>query len=201
MTTQINKLFDLLDDWRRLPDYQLERRADIFFALYLSEIIKGRFTTDIQYIIPEFPIKKDDTNQSFKMDYIAVSDAIVYFIELKTDNASRRSTQDEYLEKAKEKNISALIDGVLEIRKKTKAKKKYDHLLEKLEQIGWVKQNKEKWENTIKHKDYNIQIVYIQPNNDHSNKTIISFDDVKKYLIHKEDELVQRFIKSLEKWK
>ncbi|MFH1527141.1 MAG: hypothetical protein ABIG69_10915 [Bacteroidota bacterium] len=26
----INKLFDLLDDWRNLPAYQLERRANKF---------------------------------------------------------------------------------------------------------------------------------------------------------------------------
>lgn len=34
------RLFDLLDDWRNLPSYQLERRADIFFALHLEIIIK-----------------------------------------------------------------------------------------------------------------------------------------------------------------
>jgi hypothetical protein len=65
---QIDKLFDLLDDWRLLPDYQLERRADIFFALSLPEIIKGKFNKNIEYIIPEFPIKKVESNQSFKID-------------------------------------------------------------------------------------------------------------------------------------
>jgi len=33
----INELFDLLDDWRNLPSYQLERRADIFFAIHLEK--------------------------------------------------------------------------------------------------------------------------------------------------------------------
>jgi hypothetical protein len=37
----ISKLFHLLDNWRNLPSYQLERRADIFFALYLDKIIKS----------------------------------------------------------------------------------------------------------------------------------------------------------------
>jgi len=35
---KIEKLFDLLDDWRRLPAYQLERRADIIFAVHLEKI-------------------------------------------------------------------------------------------------------------------------------------------------------------------
>jgi len=38
----INKLFDLMDDWRNLPAYQLERRADIFFAIHLEEIIEKK---------------------------------------------------------------------------------------------------------------------------------------------------------------
>jgi len=41
MTTEtlIDELFDKLDEWRSLPAYQLERRADIFFAIYLKDII------------------------------------------------------------------------------------------------------------------------------------------------------------------
>jgi len=37
----IDNLFNLLDDWRTLPAYQLERRADIFFALYLDKILES----------------------------------------------------------------------------------------------------------------------------------------------------------------
>ena len=36
----IERVFKLLDNWRHLPDYQLERRADIFFALFLPEVLK-----------------------------------------------------------------------------------------------------------------------------------------------------------------
>ena len=43
MEKLLNKLFETLDDWRNLPAYQLERRADVFFAIYLDEIIKGKF--------------------------------------------------------------------------------------------------------------------------------------------------------------
>ncbi|MBV2194981.1 MAG: hypothetical protein KUL78_00555, partial [Flavobacterium sp.] len=53
----IDKLFELLDDWRFLPAYQLERRADIFFALHLEKIIEKKFNVKIDTIIPEFPVR------------------------------------------------------------------------------------------------------------------------------------------------
>ena len=31
---------ELLDRWRHFPAYQLERRADVFFALYLPGIVE-----------------------------------------------------------------------------------------------------------------------------------------------------------------
>ena len=45
MTTtdsKINQLFNNLDTWRHLPNYQLERRADIFFSLYLAEVLQAQ---------------------------------------------------------------------------------------------------------------------------------------------------------------
>ena len=101
----MNKLFEKLDDWRNFPSYQLERRADIFFAIHLEKIIEYKLETKIDYIIPEFPIKKDSLpehskfnkkplkrpNQSFHVDYLAYSKESeeVYLIELKTEENSR----------------------------------------------------------------------------------------------------------------
>jgi hypothetical protein len=45
MSDTISKIFDNLDSWRHLPSYQLERRADIFFAAYLPELLMARFGT------------------------------------------------------------------------------------------------------------------------------------------------------------
>ena len=36
---RIDRIFDLLDGWRHLPAYQLERRADIFFGLFLPDVL------------------------------------------------------------------------------------------------------------------------------------------------------------------
>lgn len=93
-------------------------------------------------------------------------------------------------------NIPDLVDGVLEIRKATSAKKKYDNLLLLLSKVGWV--DKVSTKNTST--NYDIEIVYIQPNTDNSDKTIITFNDISKILADKQDELTKRFIKSLNKW-
>ena len=55
---QYDIVFDNLDKWRHLPNYQLERRADIFFSLYLKEVIEEKYHVKLQdTIIPEFPIQ------------------------------------------------------------------------------------------------------------------------------------------------
>ncbi len=57
---RINDIFGRLDNWRHLPTYQLERRADIFFSLYLSDVVGEYFGVVLEKeIIPEFPIKRD----------------------------------------------------------------------------------------------------------------------------------------------
>ncbi len=39
---QIDTLFNRMDAWRHLPNYQLERRADLFFSLYLPEVLEAK---------------------------------------------------------------------------------------------------------------------------------------------------------------
>jgi len=51
----INVLFGKLDEWRKLPSYQLERRAYIFFAKHLPIIFKHEFNKKVIDIIPELP--------------------------------------------------------------------------------------------------------------------------------------------------
>jgi hypothetical protein len=205
----IDKIFNHLDEWRHLPAYQLERRTDIFFAIYLPDIIKWKFRQNIEHVVPEFPVrlgsldtmnKHENPNHSIKIDYLAVCNEskTVYLIELKTDTSSHREKQDLYMEKAKEINVKSLIDGVLEIRKATSSSIKYDNLISVLAQIGWV----DPFTLTNTSEDYNIEIIYIQPTKpDHSEKTIISFADIAHSLAERQDKLTQRFVKSLEKWK
>lgn len=39
---RICALFDRMDNWRHLPSYQLERRADLIFSLYLPEVLVAK---------------------------------------------------------------------------------------------------------------------------------------------------------------
>jgi hypothetical protein len=54
---KINDIFDNLDDWRHLPAYQLERRADIFFSIYLPELLEQHYGFEIEGLVPEFPLR------------------------------------------------------------------------------------------------------------------------------------------------
>lgn len=192
----IDRLFNLLDEWRELPAYQLERRADIFFALHLEEILGAK----INLIIPEFPVKKKETHQSFKIDYVAITANKVYFIELKTDNNSRNKEQDKYLEEAKLKNVKKLIDEILEISSRTKAKNKYKKLLSLISKASWFDETLQKNIST----DNDIEIVYIQPNKNEKTidaNRVITFDEIIQKLRGSNNDITQRFVSSLKEWK
>ena len=144
----IERVFELLDEWRHLPAYQLERRADIFFALFLPKVLKKRFELDQAPIIliPEFPIKSREDNRPDRVDYLALKQSQKdervcergFLIELKTDMASIQGDQRRHLDKAAEKGLEHLVKDVLDICKTTDAKEKYVHLLYRLSELGLV---------------------------------------------------------------
>jgi len=77
---KIIEVFDKMDMWRHLPNYQLERRADIFFSIYLPEVLESKFGIKINNkLIPEFPVRIGTiypniaTDKSYKIDYVALS--------------------------------------------------------------------------------------------------------------------------------
>lgn len=202
-TNQIDKIFNQLDEWRNLPAYQLERRADIFFSIYLNDIFKSKFRKNVIHIIPEFPIRKSkNSNLSIKIDYVAVCDEgeKVYLIELKTDIRSRTKKQDEDLKEVEKNNLSDLVDGVLELSRVSKSKNKYKNLLSLLSKIGWINCTNGSNTNTIINKKYKLEIVYIQPTNDKYDENVISFNEIINILSDKQDVLTKRFLESLKKW-
>ncbi len=204
---KITELFNLLDKWRYFPAYQLERRADIFFALYLKQIFNSKYGILIDYIIPEFPLRigeiiDKEVNESFKIDYLCISQVHqkVYLVELKTDSLSRRSKQDWYLGRAREINTAGMVNGLIKIYKATNQKNKYMNLLREIERVGWIIVDNQQIINTSK--SYDIQIIYIQPEK-HPDDTeeVITFDDIISILKTNTDDVSSRFIQSLERWK
>jgi hypothetical protein len=137
-----------MDKWRHLPDWQLERRSDLFFSLYLKEVMKKGFNVTIQdTIIPEFPLlispKNDEkqTHRTNKADYAVFSDEPIphcYLIELKTDMKSLDPKQWEYLEKAEEKELTTLVKELKIVFNHTDEKWKYVHLFKYLNDVGLV---------------------------------------------------------------
>jgi hypothetical protein len=205
----VDALFDLLDKYRKFPAYQLERRADIFFALYLEEILKPDYNQDIRMIIPEFPVRKgaineDMSNRSYKIDYVVFlkNSLKVLLVELKTEGASRNTPQDNYLKRSSEIGMEALVNGIITIYNHSVSKPKYKHLLKKLEKLGLVKHYLGSYTSIVE-KDYNLEVLYIQPmKNKSSNKTerVITFKNVIERLSKNPDPTKMRFCKSLKRW-
>ncbi|MBT0652342.1 hypothetical protein [Geomobilimonas luticola] len=175
--TAIESMLKNLDKWRHLPKYQLERRADIFFGLFIRDIISCRFGHPThEIIIPEFPYcnNKDtedddiDTNTTVNFDYVILSKdcSLAYIVELKTDTNSFREKQETYLERASKKmdfmdNIKYLIEKVYTA---TKQKGKYSHLFELLVKLKLLSNNGKTYEPpNEKVLRPEIQVVYIAP--------------------------------------
>ena len=144
----IERVFDLLDGWRHLPAYQLERRADTFFALFLPEVLEARFSVEInRRLIPEFPIKKGGNNQSKNVDYFALSQdrERAFLVELKTDMESiDRKREQERICLLKSKTVTQIIDDLRLIAKSKSVRSnkhtrgKYFHLFLELEELGLI---------------------------------------------------------------
>jgi hypothetical protein len=203
----LHSLFDNMDAWRHLPSYQLERRADIFFSIYLPDLLYGKFGVRVERVLPEFPIRTatidpaSGTNRSVKADYLVkLQDAnAVKFVELKTDDGSRRDKQDEDLEKARQVGLPALLEGILEIPKTSRSKKKYRCLLEALQEMGLVAQG-QGGRFRVARAGYDIEIVYIQPTNPEGKENVISFREAATIIEMQGDELGRRFARSLREW-
>lgn len=220
----IKTVFLNLNRWRHLPAYQLERRADIFFSVYLPTVLE-EFTGKklAPTIIPEFPIKRDlislktKNNLSVKVDYVLFAEDLhtTFFIELKTDTASRKEAQDEYLAKAKEIGFTRILAGLCEILQSTNAYQKYYHLLHMLKELGFLEipEDIEQYiypkpkqglrrrfrEITINPVDTRIEVVYVQPT-DSCTVNCISFKYFADTIENFRDPLSVLFREHLKRW-
>lgn len=208
---RMNQVFDRLDEWRCLPDYQLERRADLYFSLYLPEVLEAALRMPFQpVVIPEFPIKQVGSNRSDKVDYLAATagGAKPVFVELKTDSHSTRTEQFEYLRRGAQKTGVELLEDLRTIRKASKALHKYDALIAATRELGLTA-------NPTMEIGTNHPVVLISPHLEfnHRDKAIEMFKDadvpfhvitfemfgatVRKH----QDPLSIRFAESLDYWR
>jgi len=217
------QVFDLLDTWRHLPNYQLERRADIYFALYLPEVLEIKLGLSFNpLLIPEFPIRigtiypNIKSNKSVKVDYLALSNdrTSAVLVELKTDDSSRRENQDKHMLSAKQVGFANLLEGVKLIFPTTNKKKKYLSLYKSLESLELlsIPSSLDKIMRSSSHHGINqaisdiqissnvteIFIIYVQPNG--SGPSVINFYDFANVVKEHDDPLSQRFASSLVDW-
>lgn len=153
--TLLNRALETLDRWRHLPDYQLERRVDIFFGLLLPDILKAKFKlrNNRMTVIPEFPLHKglivnaDDEdgedNLSVKVDFAVFhpdsEERRVFLVELKTDNQSIHKKQLKRMKKAKDAGAETLLMGVICCARHGKSiARKYAHLMRRLDQLRCI---------------------------------------------------------------
>lgn len=135
----LERVLALLDRWRHLPAYQMERPAATFFALFLPEVLKKEFELEEEpEIVPEFPIKKPTNHQSHNVDFFAYARGCrhSFLVELKTDMASVDEAQKERLREAAQEGLGKLIRDVRQIATKSPHKQKYVHLLWHLQKLG-----------------------------------------------------------------
>jgi hypothetical protein len=111
----IAEIFSLIQENKKFPSYQTERRIDIFLNLFLEDILSNKIkkkekNVTIEFIAPEYPLKKKDTNQSTNIDYLCVKKIKeeikeVILVELKTDFASFNEEQFEIYVDYKENSV------------------------------------------------------------------------------------------------
>ena len=145
----LRRVFDMLDTWRHLPAYQLERLAGVFFALFLPEVLEGVLSKGNRELkikrplIPEFPIWEDEycrvarpdmdnhnlSKVARKVDYFALSQGrpgSAFLIELKTDMKSVDPAQEQFLDcVAKNRTVVDLVERIVRVLQPKKHKRKY----------------------------------------------------------------------------
>lgn len=210
---QINQLFGNLDAWRHLPAYQLERRADIFFSLYLAEVLQKKFgLSEAPILIPEFPVRyglipeskgSAGENQSFKIDYLAITKdgENAYFIELKTDMASRNPVQDDNMKKAAEMNMSKLFSGIECMLRNSNQKQKYLSLFRYISVLFNldIRPDGVISDATFAKFKTKPKIIYLQPAKS-INKDDIDFEYFANEISSQADHVSLRFADSLMNW-
>lgn len=201
---RIDQLFYNLGIWKQLPKYQAERRLDVFFGLYMEDILKecrsNLFAEEDQLIlVPEFPLQKNKSNnECTNIDYLVfnVTKKCVHAIELKTDTHSVNDDQIDYYRRFKhETSLDDLYTFATNPRT-GRSKKKYGFLAEYITK------------NHLDDCQTKGDVIYILPKNEFSNSfkiqengfDTITFADIankmEKYAT--DDELLSAFIHFLQ---
>lgn len=168
-------------------------------------------------VIPELPLKQADTHRSDKVDYCLFARDLsrVYFLELKTDPRSRRTKQDDYLHAARDRGFRAILEDLIAIARRSKAKRKYFHLLHALAEAGFLDLPAELEAHLYPHvrpgvdaqlaatrvadRDPPIDVLYLQPGATDGDRCL-TFPEAARHLRTTTEPLACRLADLLESW-
>jgi hypothetical protein len=140
LASSIEALFSRLDDFRRFPKYSLERRLDLFIALFIEEFLSTRYETPIRIVAPEFPLKKKgDSNLSTNVDYLLYREGpkpAWILLELKTAEKSFHEEQEAIYRWASGRGMQALIEDLRKIKRASDYKERYNVLIKQVNSIN-----------------------------------------------------------------
>ncbi|NMC75086.1 MAG: hypothetical protein GYA56_12150 [Geobacteraceae bacterium] len=214
-TEAVESILKNLDTWRHLPKYQLERRADMFFGLFVRDIVALHLNVALhRTVIPEFPFKNiRDRNTTVNFDYVLFSEDLrtAYILELKTDAGSVDDEQLGYLAQARGTKFSALLTGICDVAGKSSQDSKYRYLFRTLECLKLINSGRNMGDCTIE----DVAILFLSPRLDgksydkvrkildpcgNDDKNIISFGEAADLLDRKGGEMECHFAAYLRKW-
>jgi hypothetical protein len=225
---RVGQLFTHLDRWRHVPAYQLERRADIFFSLYLAEVLETVLDVAVDpRLVPELPLHRRLFNDnpshdnSARLDYciLSLDRQTALFVELKTDNASINAAQDARMAALTGRPFRDVVEAIVCIaQSENSAKRKYLHLLHLLEIHGCVRlpadllgfterkslQGVKKLLDqvvvTAEPGEFEIKVLYVQPTKTRNDERVIDFDTFAGVVEGHDDEVSQVFARHLRRW-
>ena len=118
-------------------------------------------------------------------------------IEFKTDSGSRRIKQDDYLREAQQVGIRKVIEGIYKIYQASSYKRKYEHLIKKLNEFQKIDLN-----GGFIGVEKKIEIIYFQPKMHNEDERCIDFKWFSNWLNEKfpNTEFEMEFSKALRIW-
>ena len=139
--TFLENLFKLLKTNKDFPNYQAERRIDIFINYFLTEMLTNYLGKKVEFVCPEFPLKKENTNQSTKLDYLCKTKDEIVFVELKTDASSLKTEQASIYLKSSWTQCLLDLKSIYAAVKNKEHRKKYDVLMATINTIELSEEN------------------------------------------------------------
>lgn len=134
----INKLMTHILEGTRIPKVQIERVIGPILGFFIDRVLSATLGQKIITLCPEFPIRKDNKNQSTNIDWLLYNKTRneLILLELKTCDTSFRPCQNDIYEyhqnKISSQSAGYLIKDIEKIKAKSQEYGKYDFVLKKL---------------------------------------------------------------------